>query len=414
MSYINLPTYRFFLRRKSQIYAAMAFVVPAMAAAADSVNLLTPVLIGVGASVLSIFFLPQYVKWLVTIEDFINHKLALLTPSRLMRIGFHLPWVLGISLLVGFSWNASELGPYLLLILLAASNGLHAIAISLAYRGHGERISNILLAFSLSAWLTALVLISPHVVYVALFLAFAFAVHLLSGILSDLRAFYYPQRGLGIFFGTFNPVHNTHLRIMKETIEKRKLKKIYVHPTTVPKLHRTALESGEISMSYQDGMRLYKKTKLADSSKNYFPTGNKFYEYEVRKELLKAGIRDAGLEGKVEVLDLPHIYDRSGFFGLLRHIRQQNKGVPLHGLHGSDTGGMWVRHIFDASGWIYPCPVIRSDDISATAIREGAVGYTSATVERFLAAARADRDFVFPSGYVFRHSGISSKRMDSV
>jgi hypothetical protein len=396
---------RFFLRRKSQIYAAMAFIVPAIIFAIGSVDLLAPLLVGATTIIASMLLLPRYVKLIVRVEDAINHKLARLTPSRLVRIGFHIPWVLGIYQLIGSTWRVDHVEPYILLLLIAASNGLHAIAISLAYRGRGERIGNILLSFSLSAWLTAIALVSPYGIYAAALAVIAFAVHIVSGILSDLRAYFYPETGIGVFFGTFNPVHNTHLRIMKDALENRGLHKIYLHPTTVPKLHRTALESGEIAMTYQAGMRVYKKTPLADPSKNYFPTGNKFYEYEVRKELLKASIRDAGLENKVEVLDLPHIYDHAGFFGLLRHIKQQNRGMPVHGLHGSDTGGIWVRHIFDASGWIYPCPIIRSDNISATAIREGAVGYTSATVEQFLAAVRAEKDFVFPSGYVFKNSG---------
>lgn len=404
MSRLNLLTHRFFIRRKSQIYSAMAFTVPAIVSALGHANLMLPVLMGALAIIASVLLLPRYVSLILNIEDFLALKLARLTPSRLIRIGFHVPWVLGIYELISFAWNIHHRETAVLLILIAASNGLHAIAISLAYRGHGDRIGNILLAFSLSAWLTAVSLVSPYGLVAAAIAALAWVLHIAAGILSDLRATFYPRSGIGVFFGTFNPVHNTHLRIMKEALETRLLHKIYVHPTTVPKLHCTALDSGEIAMTYQAGMRVYKKTSLADPSKNYFPTGNKFYEYEVRKELLKAGIRDAGLQGKVEVLDLPHIYDKAGFFGVLRYIKQQNRGIPLHGLHGSDVGGIWVRHIFDASGWLYPCPIIRSDHISATAIREGAIGYTSATVEHFLTAARGGCDFVFPSGYVFKNS----------
>lgn len=404
MTRINLTPYKFFLRKKSQIYSGMAFIVPGIVFALGNANLLVPALISALAIIASVLLLPKYVTLIVRIEDTINLKLAQLTPSRLVRIGFHIPWVLGVYHLIGSASNINHLEPYMLLMLIAASNGLHAVAISLAYRGHGDRIGNILLSFSLSAWLIAVSLVSPYSFYAVTLAAIAFSVHIATGILSDLRALFYPKTGVGVFFGTFNPVHNTHLSIMKATLEKRRLHKIYVHPTTVPKLHRTALESGEIAMTYKAGMRVYKKTNLADPSKNYFPTGNKFYEYEVRKELLKAGIRDAGLENKVEVLDLPQIYDKSGFFGVLDYIKQQHKGMPVHGLHGSDTGGIWVRHIFDASGWLYPCPIVRSDNISATAIREGAVGYTPATVEHFLAATRTEKDFVFPSGYVFKNS----------
>src|SRR5690606_4541742 len=104
-------------------------------------------------------------------------------------------------------------------------------------------------------------------------------------------------------------------------------------------------------------------------------------------------------------------YERSGFSGVLRYVMKLHRGQPIHGLHGSDPGGMWVRNIFDTSGWLYPCPVVRTGHISATAIRQGAVGLTSATVEEFLAARRSGNDFIFPSGYVFRNCcGFSSER----
>jgi hypothetical protein len=75
----------------------------------------------------------------------------------------------------------------------------------------------------------------------------------------------------------------------------------------------------------------------------------------------------------------------------------------LHGLHGSDTGGMWVRNLFDDCGWVFPCAVVRTDGVSATAIRSGATGLTSETVERFLVATGSGQDFVFASGYCFEH-----------
>ena len=35
------------------------------------------------------------------------------------------------------------------------------------------------------------------------------------GLLSDFRSVAAPKGGIGLFFGTFNPFHNTHLAIMQ-------------------------------------------------------------------------------------------------------------------------------------------------------------------------------------------------------
>ena len=60
--------------------------------------------------------------------------------------------------------------------------------------------------------------------------------------------------------------------------------------------------------------------------------------------------------------------------------------MRLHGLHGTDIGGMLVRQICDECGWIYPWRILRRDNVSATAIRDGAKGMTSAVVTDVLAA----------------------------
>lgn len=404
MNTINSPMQRFFLKRKSQTYSAMTLILPLIVLVLQKGNLGSYALLVGALLVTAVIALPKYVAFTFRVEDLINLKLACVTPSRLVRIAFHVPLLIGICALVVSTGNPPDINATTLLILLGATNGLQGAGVMLAYKGHGDRMSNTLLSFSLSACVIAISLISSIGFYIAVLLALMFVAQITLGILSDLRARFYPKNGVGVFFGSFNPIHRTHLKIIKNAIESRGLKKVYIHSTTVPKLHRTALESGEIEMTQWAGMRVYKKTHLADSSKNYFPTGNKFYEYEIRKELLKASIVDAGLQGKVELLDLPHIYERSGFFGILDYVKQANRDVPIHGIHGSDVGGIWVRNIFDMSGWVYPIPVVRTDNISATAIREGAIGYTSTTVEEFLTAARLGENFVFPSGYVFENT----------
>lgn len=399
-----------FIKNKSNIFSGFIFILPLCILAFAKNISLNQFEINTVAFLMIIFLsfiylAPKYVSIGIKIEDYINLKLAAVTPSRLIRVLFHAPLIWGIYFLGDAIGLRAEANP---VILVLASSGLHAIAVTSAYHGIGDRVGNIIFSLSLSSSLVSLVLAYFSSWPVSWFLVFTFLVHIVVGLLSDIRGVLYPRAGVGIYFGTFNPIHKTHLKIIQAAIELRGLQKVYIHCTTVPKLHRIALENNEISMKMHGGMRVYKKTELADSSKNYFPTGNKFYEYEIRKELIKAGIQDANLTDFIEVLDLPVVYEQEGFFGIIKHIKKINpKGTPIHGIHGSDTGGIWVRNIFDDSGWIYPYPVIRKDDISATSIREGAIGYTSPTIEAFLSASRAGQSFKFPSGYIFSNHSIN-------
>ena len=97
-------------------------------------------------------------------------------------------------------------------------------------------------------------------------------------------------------------------------------------------------------------MRIYKKTNKADIHVNYFPTGNRFYEALTRKKLIELALKEAGLSDKVEVLYLPDIYEHTGFYGIIKYIKKMNPGECIHGVHGSDLGGMWIRRIYDESG----------------------------------------------------------------
>lgn len=389
---------------RTKLYAALggaAFWVLALSAAFQFADVwalalaLAPALLAV--------LIPRYAAIVVAIEDVINRKLPRVTPARLVRVLCLVPLVAGVEAVASILVEGRTAGWSFLLALLGAINGIHCVAATLAYHGHGDRISNSILAMSAGIWLIVLSWHYPALWLLVLAANALFLIHIAIGVLSDLRSWFFPKFGVGVFFGSFNPVHKMHLQLLADLLEQRGLEKIYVHATTVPKLHRDALRSGEIEVAQHAGVRQYRTTKFADPGKNYFPTGSWFFEYDLRLELLRSAIRDAGLEERVEVLDLPEIYERSGFFGILRYVKARHKGQPIHGLHGSDAGGMWVRNIFDSSGWIYPFPVVRTGHVSATAIREGAVGLTSATVERFLAAKRSGHDFVFPSGYVFRN-----------
>lgn len=133
------------------------------------------------------------------------------------------------------------------------------------------------------------------------------------------------------------------------------------------------------------GMRIYETTDKADVHVNYFMTGNKFYETEHRLNMLKAMVKEEGLENVVKILNLPEAYKKDGFYAVISEIKRKHPGVRLHGLHGSDVGGMLVRSIYDESFGILPYAVRRTDNVSATAIRKGSKEMTTKSVENYIA-----------------------------
>jgi hypothetical protein len=410
MNTSRLFDYRFIARRNSRVYATLAAILPILFVWRHHTPRLETALASSIGIIVCASLLPAYAAWIIRVENSINLRIGRVTPSRLARFALNVPLVFAVSILVSSATVSPMPNFQTFLLTVAASTGMHALATRLAYRGHGERTSNLILAFAMSLWLVAASCVAETAApYLAAPCAMIFVADWIVGALADIRSYWYPRRGIGVFFGSFNPVHNTHLRIIRDALERRRLEKVYIHCTTVPKLHRQALAAGEIEMSREGGMRVYKTTTLADPVKNYFPTGNRFYDYELRHELLTVSLIDAGLAQRAEVLDQPDIYERDGFIGVLREIKRQHPDKPIHGLHGSDTGGMWVRQLFEDGGWIYPYAVVRSDQVSATAIRNGATGLTSKTVEQFLAAARAEGDFVFASGYRFKHARAHDK-----
>ena len=156
------------------------------------------------------------------------------------------------------------------------------------------------------------------------------------------------------------------------------------------RLHAQALERGEIRVArLENGLQVYERTEKADVNVDYFPTGNRFFAPETRRRLIELAIAEAGLADRVEVAFMPEIYEREGFFGVVRELKRANPGRPFHGIHGSDFGGMTVRGILDECGWIYPMTFLRRDGISATAIRAGAQGMTSEAVTKVLAGLTA-------------------------
>ena len=260
-------------------------------------------------------------------------------------------------------------------------------ALELSYLNVGDRNLNITLAFSFVACIIPFVNVCPYnlienIWLLSFILAFVPIVLLLK---AEYRAIYYPEGGIGIFFGSFNPVHNTHISLIKKAINDRKLSLVLIQINTVPKLHKLALKNKEIKITkYKNGLRVYEKTPNAIKNKDYFPTGNKFFDYNVRQKLLLLALEDTNLLEKVTVLNMQRVYDVSGYPGVIKKIRLLYPSYPIHGIHGSDVGGIWVRYLFNRFSFIYPYPVIRRDNISSTLIRTGKKGLTTKSVQNFL------------------------------
>ena len=358
-------------------------------------------------------FMPIYSRLSNDLESWSNDKTGLVTAGRLARFAAQLTFN-GVTMAAAY-WGGAflpgkieQVGGVLgaATVTTLASQGAQYIAIFLFNRGYGDLNRNVLLGLSLNIVVTALATAAVPVAK-ELFLVVGIslgAIVFTLGVLSDLRSRFYPKRGIGVLFGTFNPFHTTHIELILCAFRERNLDKVVIHPTIVPRLLLRALERGELRVArIEDGMQVLEKTARADANVNYFPTGNRFFAPETRRNLIEIAIREAGLDGRVEVAFLPEIYADHGFHGVLREIRRSNRGAPIHGIHGSDRGGMMVRAILDECGWIYPMSVLRRDNVSATAIRAGAEGMTSASVTQILAQMKTDDELIVVENWRFRN-----------
>jgi hypothetical protein len=341
---------------------------------------------------------PQYSRLSNRIEEYLQSLSATVTLGRLGRFAFQMAFNTvvyglfaagGVVAAVGIDALGGVLGAAAVTTL--ASQGFQYAGQTVARFGYGRPDWNVLVGLSANVFLAAMALAglpgarAVFIISAILFGALVFSV----GLASDFRAVAWPTGGIAVFFGTFNPFHTSHLALVRRALDERKVEKVVIHPTIVPKLHTDAIGRGEIRVaSVENGLQVYERTAKGDPFANYFPTGNRFYCPEDRKRMIELAIKDAGLSDRVEVAFLPEIYRDAGFRGVFREIVRRHPGKHIHGIHGSDVGGMMVRTVMDESGWYYPLSVRRKDDVSATAIRAGANGMTTPSVTQALAGLR--------------------------
>jgi hypothetical protein len=370
-----------------------------------------PALIGV--SLFVGLFLPSYAKLSNKAELWANNRVGFVTAGRLGRFVPQYAFNLAVFAIMQWGGALNPVGMASVggvagaaLVTTLASQGSQYLGLYLFQRGIGDANRNVLLGVSINLVLAALGTAGiPGARAAFLILGFVLGGLLFGvGLLSDLRSLAAPKGGVGMFFGTFNPFHNTHIEMVRRALDERGLDKIIIHPTLVPRLHADAFRKGELRVArLEDGFQIYEKTDKADVNVDYFPTGRQFLPPETRKILIELALAENGLGNRVEVAFYPETYNKRGFQGVIGEIRRLNPGKRLHILHGTDIGGMQVRQICDECGWIYPWRILRRDKVSATAIRRGAKGMTSGVVTDVLRQLTANLPEVTAGGRRFRN-----------
>ncbi len=407
----QLAKIRQYVRSPSTRMAAFGGLVSYVSYAYAHGSWANPALIAV--SVFVGVFLPSYAKLSNKAELWAYNQFGFVTGGKLGRFipqyVFNLAvfWILlwgGALNRVGMASVGGAAGAALVTTL--ASQGAQYLALYLFQRGVGDANRNVLVGVVANLVLAALG--TAGIPYAReLFLVSGFVLGLVFfgvGILSDIRSIFAPKGGIGLFFGTFNPFHNTHLQMVQRAIEERGLDMVIVHPTLIPRLHADAFRKGQIRVArLENGFQIYERTEKADLNVDYFPSGRQFLPPETRKALIELAVAEVGLGNRVQVAFYPEVYNKKGFQGVIAEVKRRHPGVRLHALHGTDIGGMTVRSICDECGWIYPWRILRRDKVSATAIRGGAKGMTSDVVTDVLGQLTQNLPEVTAGGRRFRN-----------
>jgi hypothetical protein len=408
---MTLDRLRRYVRSPSTRLAAFAALLSYLSYAYAHGSWANPALIGV--SVFIGVFMPSYAKLSNKADLWANNQFGFITAGRLGR--FIPQYVFNLAVFGILLWagalnrdGVASVGGFALaaLVTTLASQGLQYLGMYLVSRGVGDANRNVLVGLSINIILTSFGTAGLPVAREAfLVMGFGFGILLFGvGLLSDLRSKMAPKGGIGLYFGTFNPFHNTHLALIRRALDERGLDKIIIHPVLVPRIHVDAFRKGELRVGrLEKGFQIYEKTDKADSNVDYFPTGRMFLPPETRKVLIDLAVAEAGMQDRVEVVVFPEIYNKKGFQGVIAELKKVHPGVRLHGMHGTDNGGMYVRQIYDECGWIYPWCVLRRDNVSATAIRAGAKGMTATVVTDVLDQLSANVPVVTAGGRRFRN-----------
>jgi Cytidylyltransferase-like len=400
-----------YVRSPSTRFAALVGLLTYLSYAYAHNSWANPALIGV-----SVFFgvcIPSYAKLSNKAELWANNRFGFVTAGRLGRFVPQLALNLAIFWIMWWGGALNREGMASVggiasaaLLTSLASQGIQYLGIYLFSRGIGDANRNVQAGVSFVIVITALGTAGlPFARETFLVLGIILGTLLFGiGVLSDIRSLLAPKGGIGLFFGTFNPFHNTHLAIIHRAIDERGLEKVVIHPTLIPKLHAEGFRKGHLRVArLESGFQIYETTETADVNVDYLPTGNMFLPPQTRQALIELAVAEAGLGEKVELAFYREIYDADGFHGVIAEIKRRYPGRRLHCLHGTDWGGMVIRQICDESGWIYPWRILRRDGVSATAIRRGAKGMTSAVVTDVLDQLTANREVVTAGGRRFRN-----------
>ena len=186
-----------------------------------------PALIGV--SLFTGVFAPTYAKLSNKAELWASNRFGFVTAGKLGRFvpqyAFNLAvfWVMLSGGALNRSGMASVGGVVgAALVTSLASQGSQYLGVYLFQRGVGDMNRNVLVGVSVNLVLAALGTAGLPYAREAFLIAGLVLGTLFfgTGLLSDLRSVLAPKGGIGLFFGTFNPFHNTHLTIVRRALEE--------------------------------------------------------------------------------------------------------------------------------------------------------------------------------------------------